>query len=98
MLPNGGIFSLIGTKIEITNYQLKSGFTKLRGIWTLTIRFFNRIISDIFDVLRETTFTISDSMETILPVESEKVRVISLSTAEITEIKEKKSFFGVRIP
>ena len=44
-------------------------------------RIFNRIISDISIALRETTLTISDSVETV-----EKVRVVSLSTTEITKI------------
>ena len=47
--------------------------------------FFNRVISDISVVLREITVTISDSIETVSPVESEIVRVFSLSTTEITE-------------
>ena len=49
-------------------------------------RIFNRVISDISVVLRETTLTISDFMVTDSPVESEIVRVVSLSTTEITEI------------
>ena len=57
-------------------------------------RIFNRNISDIFVVLRETTLTVSDSIETGSPVETEKVRVISLSTTEITEITRfKKPIF-----
>ena len=49
-------------------------------------RIFNRFISDISIVLRETTLTISGSIETVSPVESERVRVVSLSSTEITEI------------
>ena len=43
-------------------------------------------ISDISVVVRETTFTISDSIEIASPVEYEIARVISLCTTEITEI------------
>ena len=43
---------------------------------------FNRVIS----VISETTLTISDSIETESPVESEIGRVASLSSMEITEI------------
>ena len=43
-------------------------------------RIFNHVISDISVVLRETTLTISDS------IESEIVRAVFLSTTEITEI------------
>ena len=46
---------------------------------------FNRVISDISVVLRETTLTISDFIETDSPVETEIVVVIYLSTTEITE-------------
>ena len=35
----------------------------------------------------ESTLTISDSIETSLPFENKVVRVVSLSTAKITEIK-----------
>ena len=45
---------------------------------------FNRVISDISAVLRETTLTISDYIETGSPVESEIVRLFSRSTVEIT--------------
>ena len=48
-------------------------------------RIFNRVISDISVVLRETTLTISDSIQTGSPVEKEIVRVVSLTTTEITE-------------
>ena len=47
---------------------------------------FNRLLWDISMVFRETTLTISDSMETGSPVDCEIVRVISHSTTEITEI------------
>ena len=43
------------------------------------IKIFNRVISDISVVLRETTLTISDSIETNSPDESEIVRVVSLN-------------------
>ena len=49
-------------------------------------RILNRVISDIFVVLRKTIHTFSDSIETGSPVESEIVRVVSLSPTEITEI------------
>ena len=58
-------------------------------------RIFNRVISDISVVLRETTLTISDSIEAGSAVESEIVCVVvSLSKTEITEItglKKKRS-------
>ena len=43
-------------------------------------RIFNRVITDISVILRETNLTISDSIET------EIVRVVYLSLTEITEI------------
>ena len=49
-------------------------------------RIFNRVISDISVVLWETTLTISESLRTGSPVESEIVRVVSLSTTEIPKI------------
>ena len=56
-------------------------------------------ISVIFDVLRETTLTISDSIETGSPVESKIVRVISLSTTENNRDNTiKKPIFRVGIP
>ena len=57
---------------------------------------FNRVLSDISVPLRQTTLNTSDSMETDSPFETEKVRVVSLSTMEITEItrfkKKKKRY------
>ena len=56
-------------------------------------RVFNRVISDISVVQRETTLTISDSIETASLVGSEILRVVSPSTTKITEItrfKKKK--------
>ena len=52
---------------------------------------FNHVISDISLVLRETTLTTSDSIETGSPIETEIVRVVSLSTTEITEITRFKT-------
>ena len=49
-------------------------------------RMFDRIIYDVSIVLRETTLTISDSIVTGTPVESEIERVVSLSTTKISEI------------
>ena len=46
-------------------------------------RTFNRVISDISVVPKETTRTMSDSIETSSPVESGVVRVVSLGTTEI---------------
>ena len=46
---------------------------------------FNRVISDISVIQRETTLSILDSIETGTPVETEIVKVVSLVT-EITEI------------
>ena len=51
-------------------------------------RIFNRVISDIFVVIRKTTLTLSDFIETVPPVESERPRTLSLSTTEITEIHD----------
>ena len=48
-------------------------------------RILNRVISDISVVLWETTLTVSESTETVSPVESEIVRMVSLSTTEIAE-------------
>ena len=45
-------------------------------------RTFNRVISDISVVLKETTITISDSIGAVSPVESETVRVVSLSATK----------------
>ena len=56
-------------------------------------RIFNRVIAGISVVLRETTFTISDSIEICSAVKTEIVRVVSLVRTEITEItrfKKKK--------
>ena len=62
-------------------------------------RIFDRVISDISVVLRETSLTISNSNESVSPVEFEIVRVVSLSTTEITEtIRFEKPIFGVNIP
>ena len=44
------------------------------------------LVKDIFVVLKETAYTVSDSLDTVSRVESEKVRVVSLCTTEITEI------------
>ena len=60
-------------------------------------RIFNRVISDISVVPRETTLTISYSIKTGSPVKSEIVRKVSLCTAEITEttrFKRKKRSSG----
>ena len=65
-------------------------------------RIFNRVISDISVMLRETTLTFSDSIGTVSssPVETGIVRVVSHSTTEITEItrlrkkKKKKNLPG----
>ena len=53
-------------------------------------RIFNRLILDISFVLRENTLTFSDSIETLSPVEFVLVRVVSLSTTEVTEITRLK--------
>ena len=61
---------------------------------------FNRVISDISVVLRETTLTISDSIEAGLQVKMQKKkRVVPLSTTEITAIiRLKESDLQGRIP
>ena len=53
-------------------------------------RIFDRVISDICVILREATITISDSTETESQVETDKVRVVSLTKTEITEIRRLK--------
>ena len=52
---------------------------------------FNRVISDMSVVLRETILTILDSIETGSPLETETARVVSISTTEITEITRFKN-------
>ena len=52
----------------------------------------NRVISDISVVLKEITLTISVSIEADSPIETETVRVVSLSTMEITEFNLFLSF------
>ena len=49
-------------------------------------RIFNRFLSDISVLIKKITLSISDSIETGSPVESEIVRVFFLSTTGITEI------------
>ena len=64
-------------------------------------RIFNRVISDIPVVLRETTLTISDSFEAGSPIETEIVRVVSLCTSEITQtvrFRKRSSGSGSPIP
>ena len=71
-------------------------------------RIFNRVISDISVILWDNTLIISDSIEKDSPVETEIVRVLSLSTPEITEVtrfkkmkerkKKKKTIFRVGLP
>ena len=61
-------------------------------------RIFNRLISGNSVLLGETALTISHSIETDSPVETEIVRVVSLSTTEIPEITRLKTIFRVPIP
>ena len=62
-------------------------------------RIFNYVISDISVALGEINPTISDSIETCSPVETEIVSVVSLTTTKITEITQvRKPIFRVRIP
>ena len=49
-------------------------------------------------MVRETTLTILNAIETVSRVKSEKVRVISLSTKEITEITRLKDIRMFRVP
>ena len=59
----------------------------------------NSVVSGISVVLMETTLTILDSIEAGSPVECEIVRVVSLSTMEVTEMTQfTKLIFRVRIP
>ena len=62
------------------------------------VGFFNRFISDISGVRRETTFSISYSIEIGRPVETETVRVVSLCTTEITEITRFKKIPDLQGP
>ena len=48
---------------------------------------FNCVILDVSTILGETTLTISDSIKTGSPVESDIVRRVSLSTTEINQDK-----------
>ena len=84
-----------GIYLYFVNKHLSSwALLGLQGtVYRLEYRIFYRVISDIFVVLRETTLTISDSIETGSPVETEMVRVVFRSTKEITEITrfEKKN-------
>ena len=57
-----------------------------KGIRTLKNGIFDRVFSGISVVLRETTLTTLDSIETDSPVEGEIVIVVSLSAMEIAEI------------
>ena len=68
------------------NDQLKVSDTK--------DRIFNRVISDIFVVLRETTLTISYFIETVSPVQSEILRVVTPSRLA----RKSKPILRVRIP
>ena len=58
---------------------------------------FNRAISDISVVLRETTLTFSDSIVIGSPVETEIVRVVSLGATEIAKIIHLKKKMTVRV-
>ena len=58
----------------------------------------NRVISDMSVVLRESTLTISDSIETVSPVEPGIVRVVSVSTTEITQITRLKKKIDLQCP
>ena len=49
-------------------------------------RIFDHVISDISVVLRETTLSISYSIETGSPAETEIIRMVFLRTTEITKI------------
>ena len=59
-----------------------------QGIWTQKVFFFHRVIPDISAVQKKTTLTISDCIETDSPFESKVVKLVSLSTVEITEITQ----------
>ena len=54
-------------------------------------RILYHVIMDISVVLRETCLTISDSIETGPPFETDIVRVVSLSTTETSEITRFKN-------
>ena len=60
------------------------------GLPTLKIGIFNRFISFISVVLQETTLTISVSTGELVSMETEIVRVVSLSSTEISEITRLK--------
>ena len=60
--------------------------------------FLNRVIAVISILRRETTFNISDLTCEPVSMESEIVRVDSLSTMEISEIKMKSPIIRVRMP
>ena len=69
-------------KDKNTNFLCKT-FGRIR---IQKIGFLNRVISVISVVLRETTLTISDSTDEPVSIESERVRVVSLYTTEMSEI------------
>ena len=58
--------------------------------------FFLNVLSELFLFveLRETTLTISDSTGAPVSIESEIMRVVSLSTTEITEITRLKTSYS----
>ena len=70
--------------VGIGGYRVKG----LNGI--VNIGFLNRVISVISVVLTETTLTISDSTGETVSMESDIVRVVSLSTTEISEVARLK--------
>ena len=79
-------------KKKIKSTKTFVNFLHIKGLFTVVLqlyvedRIFNRVVSIISVVRRETTFTALDSIETVSPVESEIVRVAFLSISELTEI------------
>ena len=71
---------------ESTHGSLLSPSSKLRYPYPEDRGFFNRDIPDICVVLRETSFTISDLTGKLFSIEFEITGVISLYTAEISEL------------
>ena len=78
-------------KVSLVAFILvKSDNLRYLKVWVPEDRIFNRVMSDISVVLREVTLTTLDSIGTISPVESEKVRLVSLGTTKITGITRSK--------
>ena len=91
VMSNFSFFLSVFKRLVLQTRKDQGLFGKLSRYLDFEDRIFNRVISDISVVLKKTTVTISDSIETGASVDSEIVRVVSLSTTEITEITRFKN-------